>query len=135
MAPGVHPSNRGTEKNCPDAYPAVAGGAFRPRPPRWRPTLSGSAWKPIAVHRWSARAVEWVVEGPGDWKPPLVPATIATTEIWRGRRMAGSHLAAVTVGRLRPQLAWSLPPSTAPLATTRPDLPANVLEAVTRFAE
>jgi hypothetical protein len=34
------------------------------------------------AHRWAERDVEWVVEGPGEWHPPLAPATIATVEVW-----------------------------------------------------
>ncbi|MBJ3777869.1 hypothetical protein [Acuticoccus mangrovi] len=34
------------------------------------------------VHRWSARTVAWIVEGPGGWVPPLTPATISTVEVW-----------------------------------------------------
>jgi hypothetical protein len=36
------------------------------------------------AHRWSARDVTWIVEGPGEWVPPLAPTTIATVEIWDG---------------------------------------------------
>lgn len=34
------------------------------------------------VWRWTSRAVNWVVEGPGEWHPPLAPATISTVEVW-----------------------------------------------------
>jgi len=33
--------------------------------------------------RWSVRAVTWLVEGPGQWEPPLSPATVTTIEVWR----------------------------------------------------
>lgn len=36
------------------------------------------------THRFTSRSVEWVVEGPGDWTPPLAPATIDLAEIWNG---------------------------------------------------
>lgn len=36
------------------------------------------------VHRWTERAIVWVSEGPGEWCPPLTPATISTVEIWNG---------------------------------------------------
>lgn len=36
------------------------------------------------AHRWRARAVEWIVEGPGEWVPPLAPATISAVKIWNG---------------------------------------------------
>jgi hypothetical protein len=34
------------------------------------------------AHRWAERDVEWIVEGPGEWHPPLTPATISTVEVW-----------------------------------------------------
>lgn len=34
------------------------------------------------AHRWGQRSVYWVVEGPGEWIPPLSPATISTVEVW-----------------------------------------------------
>lgn len=39
------------------------------------------AW---VAHRWSARSVTWIVEGPGQWVPPLAPFTLATSEEWGG---------------------------------------------------
>jgi hypothetical protein len=44
-------------------------------------------WQRIEAYiawRWCERAVVWTVEGPGDWRPPLTPATITTVEVWRG---------------------------------------------------
>lgn len=35
------------------------------------------------AHRWTARDVVWVVEGPGEWVPDLTPATVNTVEIWQ----------------------------------------------------
>jgi hypothetical protein len=34
------------------------------------------------AHRYTPRAIVWVVEGCGGWMPPLSPATIETTEQW-----------------------------------------------------
>ena len=34
------------------------------------------------VWRWTSRAVNWVVEGPGEWHPTLAPATISIVEVW-----------------------------------------------------
>jgi hypothetical protein len=33
-------------------------------------------------HRFTARAVVWTVEGPGEWEPPLTPATLGLVEVW-----------------------------------------------------
>ena len=68
-------------EGVPSAYPAAPDG------------LSGAAaalsadmlWQRIeayVAHRWTARSVEWLVEGPGDWTAPLAPASIATVEVW-----------------------------------------------------
>ncbi|QCO57633.1 hypothetical protein EOK75_18215 (plasmid) [Pseudorhodobacter turbinis] len=35
-------------------------------------------------HRFTARAVVWTVEGPGDWEPPLIPATVNAAQVWAG---------------------------------------------------
>lgn len=46
-----------------------------------------AAWQRIEAHiahRFTARAVTWTVEGPGEWIAPLTPATISTSEIWNG---------------------------------------------------
>ncbi len=36
----------------------------------------------FVAHRWAERDVEWIVEGCGEWVPPLTPTTIETVEIW-----------------------------------------------------
>ena len=35
----------------------------------------------VAV-RWTPREVIWIIEGPGEWCPPLSLATISTVEVW-----------------------------------------------------
>lgn len=34
------------------------------------------------AHRWTPRSVVWIVEGAGDWTPPLTPVVTATGEKW-----------------------------------------------------
>ena len=55
--------------------------------PATYPTEGDDAiWQRIegwCAQRWTPRQVVWIVDGPGAWKPPLSPATITTTEIWR----------------------------------------------------
>lgn len=34
------------------------------------------------AYRWTARNVVWIVDGCGEWHPPLAPATVATVEVW-----------------------------------------------------
>jgi len=51
------------------------------------PVVSDSVWQRIEAyiaHRFTARVVTWVVEGPGEWLPPLAPATVSKVEIWTG---------------------------------------------------
>ena len=42
----------------------------------WQRIESYVAW------RWTPRDVTWIVEGCGEWAPPLAPATIGTVEVW-----------------------------------------------------
>ena len=67
----------------PAAYPAVPAGlspaaAALPPEPLWQRIES------YVAQRWTARAVTWLVEGPGEWTPPLSPATVTTAEVWAG---------------------------------------------------
>lgn len=58
-------------------------------------------WGRIESHvctRYSERGVTWVVEGPGDWQPPLKPAEIATVEEWRGASWVETTLDASPLG-------------------------------------
>lgn len=48
---------------------------------------SNAAWQRIEsyiAHRWTPRAVTWIVEGAGEWEAPLTPATINSVEFWNG---------------------------------------------------
>jgi hypothetical protein len=64
----------------PDSYPTTAtypGSAL----------FNDVAWARIEsyiAYRYTSRAVEWIVEGPGEWNPPLKPATVSAVEIWNG---------------------------------------------------
>jgi hypothetical protein len=46
------------------------------------PTVIWQRIESYIVWRWTSRAVNWVVEGPGEFHPTLAPATIATVEAW-----------------------------------------------------
>lgn len=56
--------------------------------PESYPDASAPAiWERIEAyiaHRFTPREVVWTVEGPGEWVPPLIPATVTTAEIWNG---------------------------------------------------
>ena len=61
----------------PDAYADAPSGlsaaaAALSKDMIWARLEAYTAW------RWSARGVVWIVEGPGEWVPPLKPATITT---------------------------------------------------------
>lgn len=107
------------------------------------PTLSTAAtaldadmiWQRIEsyiAHRWTSRAVEWVVEGPGDWHPPLTPATITTVEIWQADAWETVTLSPSPVG------GYVLPgcgPYKFAGTVGSGDVPAAVTEAFRRLAE
>lgn len=64
-------------EDAPSAYPAVTG----------MPTGidADAVWQRIEAYitwRFAERQVEWIVEGCGEFVPPLRPATIDTTEVW-----------------------------------------------------
>ena len=44
------------------------------------------AWQRIeayCAHRWTPREVIWLVQGNGDWSPPLTPTTVTKVETWQ----------------------------------------------------
>lgn len=51
------------------------------------PVVPDEVWQRLeayVAYRWTPRAVTWIAEGPGEWVPPLTPATVSTVEIWTG---------------------------------------------------
>ncbi|SDL79965.1 hypothetical protein [Paracoccus chinensis] len=45
------------------------------------------AWQRIeayCAHRWTPREVMWLVQGDGEWFPPIAPAVITKVESWEG---------------------------------------------------
>lgn len=83
------------------------------------------------AHRFAARSVVWIVEGEGDWTPPLIPATIGLAEKWEGDAWVTVTLPEGPYG--------SCLPSDGPYRITASvgggDLPAPVSEAFRRLAE
>lgn len=119
-------------EGLPDLYPAAPD------------TLSTAAaaldedfiWQRIeayVAHRWSERSVEWIVEGCGDWQPPLSPATITAVSTWRSDAWETVTLSPSPLG------GYHLPGGTYKFAGTVGDdeaeVPAAVLEAFRRLAE
>lgn len=71
------------QEGTPDDYPAPPAGlseaaAVFNAAVVWQRL---EAWVSV---RYTERDVEWIVEGCGEWAPPLTPTTIATTERWNG---------------------------------------------------
>ena len=83
------------------------------------------------AHRFSARSIAWIVEGCGEWNPPLVPATITTVEVWQSAAWEAVTLSPSPLG------GYCLPGGTYRFTGTvgSGDPPPAVLEAFRRLAE
>lgn len=86
------------------------------------------------AYRWTEREVTWTVEGMGWWTPPLAPATITATEVWRNGAWEDVTLSPAPLG------GYCLPGCgpyrfTATVGDPEIDVPAAVLEAFRRLAE
>ncbi|NLS03294.1 hypothetical protein HGP14_07905 [Rhizobium sp. P32RR-XVIII] len=76
-------------EGAPESYPVLD------------PAVSDSVWQRIeayTAHRYTTRSIEWIVEGCGEWHPPLAPATISTVEVWRGDVWASDILSPSPMG-------------------------------------
>jgi hypothetical protein len=69
-------------EGVPAAYPPVPPFEISPAAAALDPTMVWQRVESYIAHRYSARDIEWVVEGPGEWHPPLAPATITKVEVW-----------------------------------------------------
>ena len=92
-------------------------------------------WRRIEIyvaHRWTPRPVEWIVEGPGDFVPPLTPTTVDTTERWNGTGWETATLDPTPLGGL-------MLPAEGPYRISATvgggTVPASVEEAYRRLAE
>lgn len=120
-------------EGVPDAYPATPSGLSTAAAALdadfiWQRIEAYTAW------RWSERSIEWTVEGPGEWRMPLTPATIATVEIWRGQAWEAVTLSPSPYG------GYCLPGCgpyrfTGTVGDDDADVPAAVMEAFRRIAE
>ncbi len=84
------------------------------------------------VWRYSPRAVEWVVEGPGTWSPPLKPATIDTVEKWDGAAWQEVTLDPAPIGYCLADGTYRI---TAIVGEEDAEVPAVVVAAYQRLAE
>ncbi|MGJ8628106.1 MAG: hypothetical protein ACSHXB_14195 [Sulfitobacter sp.] len=68
-----------------------------------RPTDPDQIWQRIeayTAHRFTPRAVVWIVEGEGDWEAPLTPATVSVVEYWDAGAWVTSTVVASPYGGL-----------------------------------
>lgn len=97
-------------------------------------TDTATIWQRIEAfiaYRWGERSVTWIVEGPGDWLPPLAPYTVDTVERWTGTDWETTTLDASPFGLCLEADIYRI---TATVGTTDTP-PAMVQEAVTRLSE
>lgn len=99
-------------------YPNVASAAL------WKRIENYIAW------RWGEREVTWIVNGPGEWLPPLIPYTVTSIEVWRDD-WEPVTLDPVPIGLCLDELTYRVKATVG--STDAP--PADVLEAATRLSE
>lgn len=118
------------DEAVPDSYPSAPSG------------LSTAAaaldadmiWQRIEsyiAYRWTSRAVTWVVEGDGEWLPPLAPVTVSAVDIWESDAWAAVTLSPSPLG------GYVLLDATYRFTATVDSgtVPAAVNEAFRRLAE
>lgn len=110
----------------PDAPSGLSDAAAELDPDMvWQRIEAWCAW------RWSARECVWIVEGPGEWLPPLRPATITLVERWDGAAYVPVNPPVGPLGGLvLPEGMFKI---TADVGTG--PVPANGAEAFRRLAE
>lgn len=102
--------------------------------------LNDVAWQrvePYIAWRFTPRDVQWIVEGPGEFVPPLKPATVSTVEVWCERASEWEDC----TPSASPSGGYWLPASgpyrftgTAGGGSPAPTVPDIVWEAVKRLA-
>ena len=116
----------------PAAYPAAPAGLSAEAT-----AILDAVWRRIEAYvafRTAARDVSWVVEGEGEWCPPLTPATIANVEVWQADAWQAVTLSPSPLG------GYVLPGEgpyrfTGTAGDDDADVPADLAEAFRRLAE
>jgi hypothetical protein len=67
-------------ESLPASYPVIAG--LSPEAAAIDPAIIWQRLEHYICWRFAPRACEWIVQGPGEWAPPLKPATIERADIW-----------------------------------------------------
>lgn len=121
-------------ESAPESYPVIPSSPaiLSVAAAALDPALVWQRIESYVAKRWTKRQVEWLVEGPGEFCPPLSPAEVTTIHIWsRAGEWEQCDLVAAPLGY------WL--PATGPYKFTATvgggDLPANALEAFRRLAE
>lgn len=118
-------------ESAPAAYPDAPTGLSTPAA-ALDPDMIWQRIENYIAHRFTEREVEWIVEGCGEWHPPLAPTAITTIEIWNGAAWAVETPAPSPTG-------YCLDSGTYRFVGTVGDddaeVPAAVQEAFRRLAE
>ena len=120
-------------ESAPEAYPDAPEG-LSTEAAAIDPALIWQRIESYVAWRGAARDVEWIVEGEGEWCPPLKPATIATTEgwsddAWQAVELRPTALSGYCLPGCGPyRIAGTVGDDAA-------DVPALIMEAFRRLAE
>lgn len=68
-------------ESAPASWPAAAPG-LSTAAAALEPDMIWQRIEAYIAHRWTAREVVWIIEGPGTFEAPLSPATVSTIEKW-----------------------------------------------------
>jgi len=119
------------QEDVPVSYPATPSG-LSTKAAALDPAMIWARIETHIAHRWTPRAVVWIIDGPGEWVTPLTPATISTSEVWNGAAWISASLAASPLGGF--DLTGAGPYRiTASVGVGTPPAPVN--EAFKRLAE
>ncbi len=116
----------------PEAYPTAPEGLSEAAT-----AILDAVWQRIEAYvafRTTERDVAWIVEGCGEWVPPLTPATIATVEIWEADAWTAVTLPPSPLGGY---VLSGVGPYrfTGTAGDDEADVPADLAEAFRRLAE
>ena len=119
------------QEDVPASYPATPSG-LSAKAAALDPGMIWARIETYIAHRWTPRAVVWIIDGPGEWCAPLTPVSITATEIWDGAAWVSESLPAAPLGGF--DLAGAGPYRiSASVGSGTPPAPVN--EAFRRLAE
>jgi hypothetical protein len=122
-------------ESLPDEYPAVDGSPsiLSAAAAAIDPAIIWQRIESYVAYRWSSRALTWIVEGPGEWAPPLAPSIIHTKTVWCGDAWQTADLSPAPCGGF--VLPGSGPYRFTSTVGSGAELPEAVIEAFRRLAE